>query len=457
MWRLLASVVVFALVTGVVPRSTPGLAVVVNDQDADGCSDGEELGPNGGQGGKRNPNSYWDFYDVWTHPGSPSVWTRDKVVTVSGDILGVARRFGAMRPGGAPSKAVALTEAQTPPVSDTGYHAAFDRGAVVGSDPWDRDPPDGAITVSQDVLGVAQQFGHSCLGPEVAGSWSSRAAMPTPRTEVTSAFLNGVIYVMGGFPTTTNTNLVEAYDVASDSWSTPAPLPQALDHAGAAAVNGKVYVVGGYISLSQGTISSATYEYDPIANSWTTRAPMPLGRAAAATVEYNGKIYVLGGVGPQSTVPLVYDPAANTWQQLAPMSAAREHLTASAVGGKIYAVGGRQFTVQNVNWVEAYDVATNSWQALAPMPTARGGLASGALAGRVHVTGGEQLGSGGSTFPQHEVYDPVVNTWQPGPPLPTPRHGLTAQVVNGLLYVIGGGPTPGFSASGAVEVFALKP
>ena len=282
--------------------------------------------------------------------------------------------------------------------------------------------------------------------------------MPTARTEVTSAVVDGVIYVIGGFRVTGgNTDLVEAYDTAADSWSVKMPLPLNLDHAGAAAVGEKVYLVGGYISLFQGTISSATYEYDPAADEWTTRAPMPLARAAAATVSVAGTIYVLGGVGPQETIPLAYDPTSNSWTQLAPMGSAREHLTASAVDGKIYVIGGRQNVTENVDTAEVYDPATNTWQTLAPMPTARGGLASGALAGRIHVAGGEDLSPGGTTFAEHEVYDPTSGSWQSAPPLPTARHGLTAQGVSEKLYVIGGGPTPGLSVSDVVEVFELVP
>jgi len=92
-----------------------------------------------------------------------SPWTRDKVVTVVGDLLAVARRFGARRPGGAPTQAVALSEALTPPTSATGYHTGYDRGPLVGPNVWNSGPPDGAITVVHDVLQAARQFGHSCL------------------------------------------------------------------------------------------------------------------------------------------------------------------------------------------------------------------------------------------------------------------------------------------------------
>jgi len=139
------------------------------DSDQDGCADARELlrTPASEQlGGKRNPKLFWDFYDVWTHPmADPSAWERDRVVTLVGDVLGVASRFGSgfIGPFPPPTKAELLAEALTPPTSDAGYHAAYDRGPQSGPDPWDRGPPDGMINIADDILGVAAQFGHSCL------------------------------------------------------------------------------------------------------------------------------------------------------------------------------------------------------------------------------------------------------------------------------------------------------
>ena len=446
---VLVLTLLIALLAAVTPPS--GRGAVENDTDGDGCSDGEELGPLAVDGGRRDPNDFWDVYDVPT--GQPVL--RDRSMSI-GDVGAVVARFGSTREP-PPTEEEALAEALTPPPPAPAYHAAYDRGGPEpGGDLWNLLPPDGAVSVV-DIGSSVAQFGHTCLMPEVAGVWSSGAPMLTARTEVTSAVLDGIIYVIGGFRITgVNTDLVEAYDTAADSWSTLDPLPETLDHAGAAAVDGKVYVVGGYSDLLSGTISSATYEYDPVANMWTTRAPMPLARAAAATVVADGVIYVLGGVGPQATVPLAYDPVANEWTELAPMNGPREHLAAAAVGGMVYVVGGRQNVVDNVSTLEAYDPVANAWQPLAAMPTARGGLAAAALAGRVHVVGGEDLAPGGSTFPRHGVYDPVSDAWRPAPPLPTPRHGLTAQTVHGKLYVIGGGPTPRLSVSDAVEIFEVK-
>ncbi len=133
------------------------------DFDGDGCTNQQELGTDPMMGGQRNPKYFWDFYDVWTHPsGNPTGWVRDRTVSLSGDIVGVARRFDATRDGGPPGKAQGLAEALAPPTDETGYHADFDRGPRFGPNPWDLGPPDGAISLSTDIFGVAVQFDHSC-------------------------------------------------------------------------------------------------------------------------------------------------------------------------------------------------------------------------------------------------------------------------------------------------------
>ena len=133
------------------------------DSDRDGCTNDRELQSkaNAGQGGGRSPSRFWDFFDVWTHPlGQPTLWERDRVVNVVGDIIGTASRFG---PGTPQSEEDAFAAALTPPVSDSGYHAGFDRGPVIGPNNWNRAPADGAINIPDDIIGVAVQFGVNCL------------------------------------------------------------------------------------------------------------------------------------------------------------------------------------------------------------------------------------------------------------------------------------------------------
>ena len=132
------------------------------DTDSDGCTTEQELQTSPGSettGGLRSPIYFWDFYDVWSLDGGGG-WLRDKVINIPGDILGVTGRFGQSTP--LQSKASAFLSALAPPVDSTGYHAAFDRGPIIGPNHWDREPPDGTINIPADILGVAAQFGHDC-------------------------------------------------------------------------------------------------------------------------------------------------------------------------------------------------------------------------------------------------------------------------------------------------------
>jgi len=131
------------------------------DTDQDGCVNAREAGGSGTKGGLRNYMNFWDFYDVWSHPsGMPLAWERNRVINLPGDILGVAGRFGMGPPP--PGKDLARAQALTPPVSNTGYHIAFDRGPQNGPYSWSRSGPDGSINIPDDILGVAAQFGHTC-------------------------------------------------------------------------------------------------------------------------------------------------------------------------------------------------------------------------------------------------------------------------------------------------------
>ncbi|MCA1367020.1 hypothetical protein I6F15_06360 [Bradyrhizobium sp. BRP14] len=94
-----------------------------------------------------------------------------------------------------------------------------------------------------------------------AGQWHSAAPMPSERSEVAVAELDGKIYVVGGF---SKANDLETYDPRADRWSRGAPPPQPLHHAGTVGLNGKLYVIGGY---SDGwTPVASLYEYDPARN-----------------------------------------------------------------------------------------------------------------------------------------------------------------------------------------------
>jgi N-acetylneuraminic acid mutarotase len=289
--------------------------------------------------------------------------------------------------------------------------------------------------------------------------WFTMAPMPTARTALAAASVNGKVYAVGGMNATGQTflNTVEVYDSSTNSWSTAASMPAARSLLAAAAVNGKVYAIGG-TNISTGFPLNTVEVYDPNSNSWTTSsptaggvpgpvAPMPTPRQGLAAAVVNGKVYAIGGVdsvGNVLNIVEVYDPISNSWNPPGPlgtptgMPTARVGLAAAVVNGKIYAVGGEDGTFSIIfNTVEVYDPSTNSWSTAGSMPTARLNLAAAAVNGKVYAIAGEHSTSSliSNTV---EVYDPGSDSWSTAASRPTASNGLGAAAAGGLIYAIGG-------------------
>ena len=143
---------------GVFLAGTSVLGLV--DTDGDGCTDAQELGPLAALGGQRDPESFWDLFDVPV--GEPA--ERDRRVNIL-DIGAIVTRFGAASET-PPTKEEALAEALSPPPPAPAYHAASDRGGPIpGQELWNLLPPDGSINII-DVAAAVVQFGHTCRQPE---------------------------------------------------------------------------------------------------------------------------------------------------------------------------------------------------------------------------------------------------------------------------------------------------
>jgi N-acetylneuraminic acid mutarotase len=307
-------------------------------------------------------------------------------------------------------------------------------------------------------------FSESAQPEPDQGPWRTAAPMPTKRTEVAAAALEGKIYVVGGFEKPSLSNMmnfaitpsVEMYDPATDRWTSKRPLPVGLHHVGIGVVGGRLYIIGGYSKsgLSVWNPVATVYAYDPTTDTWIERAPMPTARGALSVTEYDGKLYAIGGYDRKinNAQVEVYDPARNVWATGASLPTPRDHLATATVAGKIYAIGGRlegDYS-RNLAVVERYDPATDRWRRVADLPTARSGITAAVAEGRIYVFGGEGVTG---TFSENEAYDPVPDIWHRMAPMPTARHGLGSTVVQGRIYVISGGPTPGGSFSDLNETF----
>jgi hypothetical protein len=103
------------------------------DSDADGCSNGQELGLNEGLGGRREPLNPWDYFNP----------TQDGF-NRSDDIAAVVNKYGHDQ-GAAPD-----------------YDVRYDRGgALPGGYPWQFLPPNGTIRMI-DITAAVLSYGHDC-------------------------------------------------------------------------------------------------------------------------------------------------------------------------------------------------------------------------------------------------------------------------------------------------------
>ena len=156
-------------------------------------------------------------------------------------------------------------------------------------------------------LQIPAQEGGGAAPPqsgETAASWQAGAAMPTARSEMRVAVVDGIFYVPGGFGGLTS---FEAYDPANDSWTVLAPVPEPAHHMMVTGHSGKVFVFGGGPDLSWQATASI-FVYDPATDAWTTAGAMPERRMSGEAVSLGDFIYLVGGTGG-TTALLRYDPA----------------------------------------------------------------------------------------------------------------------------------------------------
>lgn len=105
-----------------------------------------------------------------------------------------------------------------------------------------------------------------------------------------------------------------------------------------ATLDGNLYAVGGYDSSSH----LATVEkYEPQVNSWTPVASMLSRRSSAGVAVLEGALYVAGGNDGTSCLNSVerYSPKAGAWESVAPMNIRRSTHDLVAMDGWLYAVG----------------------------------------------------------------------------------------------------------------------
>ena len=197
------------------------------------------------------------------------------------------------------------------------------------------------------------------------------------------------------------TSAMLAYAQPTDSWSTKAPMPTARSNFGLAAVDGKLYAMGGFLGINVNT----TEEYNIATNTWTTKAAMPVANYNFEVTVCEGNVYAIGGY---SRVIEVYFPSNDSWI-VKDWSAKRYGFGVSTVHDKIYVIGGGrswlypEYGYSLYNFTDVYDPATDSWTTAAPIPTPILDCLSVEVDNKIYIISDNLI----------QIYSPENDTWLP--------------------------------------------
>ncbi len=308
-------------------------------------------------------------------------------------------------------------------------------------------------------------------------AWTSDTPMPTARTEVAAATVNGQIYVIGGKDASGSAlPTVEIFDPATHQWAPGPDLPSPRAGLVAGVLNKRIYVVGG--NDGSNILRSGVFLDPHAANpQWKPIADMPPGtalpilRGAVLHDRFiGGKLFVIG-CGPDRNQVITFDPATSakgSWStNYPPLPRPRNDGGVTSEGTQdthvIYYVGGGG-QVQPIDELdilslrpdldppvitapkdldvlstsEAFDGTT--WTSAPRMPTARAAFGIAETGGKIYVGGGQVLRARGCSPPVGilEAFEPGSGKWTSLPPMPKKRLHLSAAAVGSKTYFIGG-------------------
>ena len=131
--------------------------------------------------------------------------------------------------------------------------------------------------------------------------WDEIASLPSPLASGDAAYLNGKIYLAGGYDGFQFSQDLLVYDIASDSYSTANPMPNTLYGHKLNVFAGHLYLTGG--ANEQDQSQSACWGYDPSIDSWSSIPDMALARSYHGAVVLDEKLLVFGGKDDSDPVP----------------------------------------------------------------------------------------------------------------------------------------------------------
>ncbi|CAO4386171.1 unnamed protein product [Caenorhabditis nigoni] len=263
--------------------------------------------------------------------------------------------------------------------------------------------------------------------------------MGSSRCSIGASFLNGKIFVCGGYDRGECLKSVEEYDVVQGKWRYVANMKNERGRFDCTVQGGKVYAVAG----SNGNKELKSCEvYDPKTDKWAPLPNLNTSRCHNGCATINNYIYCIGGLFDQKVLKDCERFDINTlgseeaaWEPMTSMEQARYQAGVCTWRGLIIAAGGCDLW-NCMDTVEAYDPKTNAWRQLPKLRQARRGCAVAVVRDTLYVIGGHD---GTQCLDTVEILDSPSSQWRVGPTLTTARGNTHAVVTAGnVIYCIGG-------------------
>ena len=183
--------------------------------------------------------------------------------------------------------------------------------------------------------------------------WVPYISLPEVRAGGTLAYADNALHYFGGVGanriTNTADHFVLRYNTDNPHWERGPSMPRSTDHVTSAVLDGKIYVIGGEHGHEYSYVPHYdVQQYDLATEKWTYKAPLPLpfSHAEYTTFIYQGQIWSLGGqtsAEDLSSHVSSYDPVTDQWTVHSPMFELRKGGVAFEDGGKLYYVGGERY------------------------------------------------------------------------------------------------------------------
>ncbi|MGH8888743.1 MAG: hypothetical protein ACRDV3_03150 [Acidothermaceae bacterium] len=182
---------------------------------------------------------------------------------------------------------------------------------VVGQLPVPRSDLDSAVVGS--VAYVLGGYDGSAVEPQVLATSDGRhfddvGSLPVPVRYPAVAALGNDIYVFGGEHNGTPTDAVQRFDTRTRSSEVVGHLRAPLAHATGIVISGTIYLLGGVAGVAGGADTApvaAISRFDPSSEATVAAGRLPYAVSDAGAAVIGDTAYLLGGEGPQRLATVI--------------------------------------------------------------------------------------------------------------------------------------------------------